>query len=139
VAAELLAAVQRGSTLPVSELQVPPADDVPRELRAAVALLMAWVAQLARDERIDAALLATRSDLAAYLRGDPDARVGLGWRSGLVAEPVRALVEGQAVLAFDGADRLVLEERSGRLFSRPGRAGEEAGGIGVGPGADPGG
>ena len=54
----------------------------PRELRAAVALLMAWIAQLARDERIDAALLATRGDLAAYLRGDPEARVAQGWRSG---------------------------------------------------------
>jgi ribonuclease D len=115
-AAELLAAVQRGAARPVGELQLPPADDVPKELRAAVALLMAWVAQLARDERIDAALLATRSDLASYLRGDPHARMGRGWRAGIVAEPVRALVEGRAVLAFDGADRLVLEERSGRTF-----------------------
>ncbi len=128
VADELLGAVQRGSALPVGELRLPPADDVPRELRAAVALLMAWIAQLARDERIDAALLATRSDLAAYLRRDPEARVGKGWRSSLVAEPVRALVEGRAVLAFDGADRLVLEERSGRPLSRRGGAGEEAGG-----------
>jgi ribonuclease D len=128
VAGELLGAVQRGSALSVGELPLPPADDVPRELRAAVALLMAWIAQLARDERIDAALLATRSDLGAYLRGDPDARVGKGWRSILVAEPVRALVEGRAVLAFDGADRLVLEERSGQPFSSLGGAGGEAGG-----------
>jgi ribonuclease D len=119
VAAELLAAVRQGVARPATELQLPPADDVPKELRAAVALLMAWIAQLARDERIDAALLATRSDLAAYLRGDPDARVGRGWRSRLVAEPVRALVEGRAVLAFDGVDRLVLEERSGRLSQQP--------------------
>ena len=62
---------------PPAELRLPPADDVPKELRAAVALLMAWVAQLARDERIDAALLATRGDLASYLRGDPSR----GWRT----------------------------------------------------------
>jgi ribonuclease D len=124
VAAGLLAAVEQGAKLGPDELQLPPADDVPKELRAAVALLMAWVAQLARDERIDASLLATRGDLAAYLRGDAGSRVGRGWRLGLVAEPVRALVEGRAVLAFAGADRLVLEERSGRPYrsesERPG-------------------
>jgi ribonuclease D len=116
VTTELLAAVARGLALPAAQLRLPPADDVPKELRAAVALLMAWVAQLARDERVDAALLATRGDLAAYVRGDPDARLAGGWRSVMVAEPVRALVEGRAVLAFDGAGRLVLEERSGRAF-----------------------
>jgi ribonuclease D len=116
VATELLAAAERGLALPVGQLRLPPADDVPKELRAAVALLMAWVAQLARDERVDAALLATRSDLAAYLRADPDARMAHGWRSTMVAEPVRALVEGRAVLAFDGSSRLVLEERSGQSF-----------------------
>jgi ribonuclease D len=118
VAAELLAAVKRGAALTAAAIHLPPADDVPKDLRAAVALLMAWVAQLARDQRVDAALLATRSDLASYLRGDADARVGRGWRAQMVAEPVRALVEGRAVLAFDGADRLVLEERSGRPLAR---------------------
>ena len=54
--------------------------------------------------------------------------MGKGWRSAMVAEPVRALVEGRAVLAFDGADRLVLEERSGRPLSRRGGGGGEAGG-----------
>jgi ribonuclease D len=120
VAAEVLAAAKQGTALPASRVRLPPADDVPKELRAAVALLMAWVAQLARDQRVDAALLATRSDLASYLRGDADARVGRGWRAQMVAEPVRALVEGRAVLAFDGADRLVLEERSGRPLRAPG-------------------
>ncbi len=120
VAGDLLEVVQRGAARPAAELQLPPADDVPKELRAAVALLMAWIAQLARDERIDAALLATRGDLASYLRRDRDARVGQGWRAGMVAEPLRALVDGRAVLAFDGADRLVLEERSGRAFQAGG-------------------
>jgi hypothetical protein len=34
----------------------------------------------------------------------------------MVAEPVKALVEGRAALGFDGAGRLVLEERSRRPF-----------------------
>jgi ribonuclease D len=128
-AAELLTAVAGGAARPAGDLQLPPSDDVPKELRAAVALLMAWVAQLARDERIDAALLATRSDVAAYLRGDPDARLGRGWRAGLVAEPIRALVEGRAVLAFDRTDQLVLEERSGRAYRGGGDGDADAGGT----------
>jgi ribonuclease D len=123
VASNLLAAVERGAALPAGELRLPPAEDVPKELRASVALLMAWVAQLARDERIDAALLATRGDLAAHLRGDPESRLAWGWRSVMVAPPVQALVEGRAVLAFDGSGRLVLEERSGRPFAKGGDVG----------------
>jgi ribonuclease D len=116
VTKDLLAAIQRGTALRAGDLRLPPADDVPKEMRAAVALLMAWVAQLARDERVDAALLATRADLASYLRGDPASRLAGGWRSVMVAEPIRAIVEGRAVLAFDGEGRLLLEERSGRPF-----------------------
>ena len=70
VAAEVLEAIERGRNLAEAELRVPPVDDVPKELRAPVALVMAWVAQLGRDERIDASLLATRGDVALYLRGD---------------------------------------------------------------------
>jgi ribonuclease D len=113
---QLLAAVQRGRALPARDLQLPPAEDVPKELRAAVSLLVAWVAQLARDQRVDAAVLATRGDLAAYLRGDPDSKLARGWRAVMVAEPIGALVQGRAALAFDGGAHLVLEERSGRAF-----------------------
>ncbi|MGH9055394.1 MAG: ribonuclease D [Acidimicrobiales bacterium] len=113
VAAQVFAAVEAGRSLPEADLEIPPSDDVPREARASVSLLMAWVGQLARNERIDAALLATRADLAAYLRGDPDARLAQGWRAKIVAEPVRALVDGNAALAFDGSGELVLETRSG--------------------------
>lgn len=117
VVAELLAAVQRGRALPAHDLRLPPVEDVPKELRAAVALLVAWVAQLARDQRVDAAVLATRGDLAAYLRKDPDARLARGWRAAMLAEPVGALVKGRAALAFDGGAHLVLEERSRRAFT----------------------
>lgn len=117
VAAEILSAIERGRGLPVSELCLPPADDVPRELRAPVALVMAWIAQLARDSRVDASLLATRSDVASFLRGGGDSRLSHGWRNDLVAGALRALVEGRAALGFDGAGSLVLEERSGRPFS----------------------
>jgi ribonuclease D len=117
VGAEVLEAVKRGKALSPSQILVPPADDVPRELRAPVALVMAWVAQIARDERIDATLLATRGDVATYLKGEEGSRVARGWRAEMLAEPIRALVDGDAVLAFDGSGRLVLEERSGRRYT----------------------
>jgi ribonuclease D len=117
VASEVLEAVERGKSLSATQISAPPADDVPKELRAPVALVMAWVAQIGRDERIDATLLATRSDVASYLKGEPGSRLATGWRSEMLAEPIRALVDGDAVLAFDGAGRLVLEERSGRTYS----------------------
>jgi ribonuclease D len=114
LAAALLEAIERGKALPADRVRLPPIDDVPKDLRPPVALIMAWVAQLARDERIDPALLATRSDVAAFLRGDPAARLARGWRENMLAGPITALVEGRAGLAFNGQGGLVLEERSGR-------------------------
>lgn len=108
----ILEAVARGAALTPEQLRVPPTDDLTRELRPAVALVASWIAQLARTVRIDATLLATRSDIAALLRGDPEARLAKGWRSHLVGEPIRRLVEGEASLAFAGDGQLVLEERS---------------------------
>lgn len=117
VSAEVLAAVERGRALEPSALCLPPADEVPRELRAPVALIMAWIAQLARDERIDASLLATRGDVAAFLRHDGTSRLERGWRRDLLAEPIRALVGGRAALGFEPGGGLVLEARSGRPLS----------------------
>lgn len=114
VVPEILAAVERGRALPASAVTSPPGDDVPRELRPAVALAAAWIAQLARDQQIEATVVATRSDLAAYLRGDTTVRLATGWREAMIGAPLRALVGGQASLAFDGEGGLVLEARSGR-------------------------
>lgn len=125
VAAEVLSAIERGKSLAPDALRLPPADEVSKEMRAPVALVMAWVAQLARDEKIDAGLLATRSDVAAFLRHDTTSRLAHGWRSTMLADRIQALVRGEAVLAFEGAGRLVLEERSGRPFTGLDRAQEE--------------
>ena len=87
--------------------------DDAKDLRPAVALVAAWVNQLARDRALDPALLATRADVEALVRGDDDARLATGWRAELAGGPIRRLVAGDAALAFeDGA--VVLEERSGR-------------------------
>ena len=81
IAEEILEAVSEGKAAPPPPVP-PTADDLDRTLRPAVALISAWISQLARDEHVDTALLATRADLVAFLRGDDDARLGSGWRAG---------------------------------------------------------
>ncbi len=113
---EILAEVEAGRSVPESALHLPRRDDLDRELRPALALLVAWVSQLSRELAIDPALLATRNDLTAFLNGDPDARLGQGWREELVGRPARRLVDGELALAFDGKGGLTLERRSGELI-----------------------
>lgn len=109
---QILTAVERGLTQPVERRPRSNHAELGRELRPAVSLVSSWVSQLARDEELDTALLATRSDLESLLRGDPDSRLATGWRADLVGEPIRKLVSGEASLAFDGNGGLVLESRS---------------------------
>lgn len=106
-ARELLEAVAAGLAM---EAPLPPADgeELERSLRPAVALVSAWVSEVARQERIDTALLATRSDLVALLRGDTDARLTSGWRHDLLGDGIRRLVAGHAALTFDGRGSLRL-------------------------------
>jgi ribonuclease D len=111
---EIMEAVERGRGLAPRLLRLPPSVEVSRELRPAVALAAVWVAQLARDEEVDAALLATRADIVAYLTGSAGARLAQGWRAQLVGEPLRRLVSGEASLALDGNGLLLLEARSGK-------------------------
>jgi ribonuclease D len=107
LAEEILDAVRQADRADVP--QAPPSsDDLDRSMRPAVTLVSAWVAQLARDERLDTALLATRADIVAFLRGDPGARLGSGWRNDLVGDGIRRLVGGEAGLTFDGEGRLRL-------------------------------
>lgn len=90
------------------------ATELPAAMRPAVPLVTAWVAQLSRELSIDPAIIATRSDLEAFLRDDADARLGTGWRAELVGIPLRRLVSGEVAMAFDGQRGLVIEERSGK-------------------------
>jgi ribonuclease D len=100
VAAELLAAVAEGK-----RAEPPPTpsggDDLERELRPAVTLVSAWVSQVAKTERIDTSILATRADLIALLSGDPDARLAHGWRAELLGDDINRLLAGDAALTFD--------------------------------------
>ncbi len=111
-AEEILAAVHHGASQPPPELPVG-TEDVDKELRPAITLISAWVSQLARSERIDAALLATRSDLVAFLQGVPEARLRSGWRAELLGDAITNLIEGRAALTFTGAQQRTGGVRSG--------------------------
>ena len=107
IAEEILEAVRAAKGAPAPSAPAS-ADDLDRNMRPAVTLVSAWVGQLARDERIDPALLATRADIVAFLRGDDGARLGTGWRNDLVGDGIRRLVGGEAGLTFDPEGRLRL-------------------------------
>jgi len=110
---DVLAAVERGRALPADQVAYPEAKPVPAELRAAVPLLMSWVAQRARELDLDPAVLATRGDLEAFLRGDDDGRLAAGWRAEALAQDVADLLEGRAGLSFAKGEGLVLRAVDG--------------------------
>ncbi len=109
VARELLDAVEAGRAMDESELRRPPRrDDVP-ELDAAVALLAAWVSELATSERIDKRLLATRDDVKDLVYRRPS-RLDDGWRAQLAGRELRRLLDGEAVIRLtDGGRHLRME------------------------------
>ena len=115
VSAGILRAVSQANQLPPIVEPVSKRTEDRRDLRAAVTLVAAWVAQLARDAALDPALLGTRADIEALVRGDDGAKMGTGWRRELVGSAVGDLLAGRASLAFDGNRGLLLE---GRLYSR---------------------
>lgn len=95
---------------------------VPREpkspdrshLQPVVALVSAWLSQVARDDDLDPALVATRADLTAFLDGEPDARLAGGWRYERYGSRVEELMTGNAAVALEPDGKLRLEKRSGR-------------------------
>ncbi len=116
ISLEIIAAVKEGLTRDVA-VPMPDGDELDRSLRPAVTLVSAWVAEVARTEHIDTALLATRADLVALLRGDANARLATGWRHDLLGDGIRRLVEGRAGLTFDGKGglRLIAVEASNTI------------------------
>ena len=111
---ELLAFLDdiRKAKLDIEPTSKPPKLD--QALKPAVNLIVSWAAQHAAEADLDPALVATRSDIEALLRGDPECRALQGWRADIVATPVQQLLSGAAAVAFDGQGKLVLEERSRR-------------------------
>ncbi len=116
----ILDLVEAGTKLPPPPRTQTNRRETRPDLRPAVALVAAWVGQIARELSLDPTLLGTRADIEALVRGDEDARLSIGWRAELAGEPIRRLMSGEAAVAFDGDGGLVLEERSGIVVPGPG-------------------
>ena len=110
VAEGLLGAVAAADDLPPLEAGASRRDNG-NDVRAAVTLVTAWVAQLSRDINLDPTLVGTRSDIEDLVRGVPDSKMTTGWRHQVVGGPVDDLLSGRAALAFDGRGGLLLEPR----------------------------
>jgi ribonuclease D len=106
---ELLAAVELGREMPNQTLRVPEKYDDGPELDAAVALLAAYVAELARAQRLEKQLLATRDDVKALVHGRPS-RLDSGWRAEVAGDALHRLLDGQAVIRLTDGRRLTLED-----------------------------
>ncbi len=83
------------------------------QLKPVVALLAAWLSQVARDDELDPALVATRADLAAFLEGESEARLATGWRYERYGVQLEQLMAGKAAVALEPDGKLRLERRSG--------------------------
>lgn len=110
-AAEILAAVERGRALPSDQLRLPPDAAESKASQVAVAVSAGLVRQIAEQLDFDQGLLATRTDIALLVVGEPS-RLDVGWRSDLAGDPIRRLLAGEVAAAFDDGGRLVLEQRS---------------------------
>ena len=111
---EILSLVAEGLRRPSEDVPTLDTEEGPKldkELRAAVTLVSAWVSQVAKDEALDPALLATRADITDLLRGSKNSRLSTGWRADLVGSRIQDLVTGRAAVAFDPRGGLVLEPR----------------------------
>jgi ribonuclease D len=110
-AVEILEAVERGRSLPQDELHLPPDAAESKASQVAVAVCAGLVRQIAERLDFDQGLLATRSDIALLVVGEPS-RLDRGWRSDLAGGPIRQLLAGEVSAAFDAGGQLVLEARS---------------------------
>jgi ribonuclease D len=110
-AVEILDAVERGRSLASDELRLPPDAAESKASQVAVAVCAGLVRQIADQLDFDQGLLATRSDIALLVVGEPS-RLDVGWRSDIAGGPIRRLLAGEVAAAFGADGQLVLETRS---------------------------
>jgi len=106
-AREILDAVREGRGRTVSRPERH-GEELDARARAALTLMGSWVAEVARRERLDPVLLATRADLVDFANGGTAGRLASGWRAELVANDLRDILEGRAGVAVDDRGRLRL-------------------------------
>jgi len=106
---EIMTAIREGAQHTI-ELPSHESDDVEKWARPALTLITAWIGELARKNKIDATLLATRSDISAFLRKSSDARLMQGWRAAVVGEDLNRILSGTVGLSVDRDGHLKLIE-----------------------------
>jgi ribonuclease D len=104
---EIMTAVRDGAKISVTLPSIDN-DDVDKFARPALTLITAWVGELARKHKIDATLLATRSDITAFLRQSPNARLRQGWRATLIGDDLVRILNGEVGLSVDRDGHLKL-------------------------------
>jgi ribonuclease D len=104
---EIMTAVRDGAKISLTLPSIDN-DDVDKFARPALTLITAWVGELARKHKIDATLLATRSDITAFLRQSPNARLRQGWRATLVGDDLVRILNGEVGLSVDRDGHLKL-------------------------------
>jgi ribonuclease D len=114
-AEEIMAAIERGARLEPGDLHLPPGPQGESIAKPAIAIAASWVAERSHQLHIDPAILATRADIVAFLQDPPTGRLQSSWRNGLIGEPIRRLVAGDAALVLQKGS-LILEQRSGVPF-----------------------
>lgn len=103
---ELLEAIEQGLALREPALRLPPKPPRATVSAGAVALALAWVAEVAERHELAPAVLATRDDVIALRRGE--GRLADGWRRRLVGDDLEALWRGETLVGLrDGALELV--------------------------------
>ncbi|MFM8866797.1 MAG: ribonuclease D [Ilumatobacteraceae bacterium] len=105
--AEILEAIKAGADEVFTTDESKRIDIDPRR-RSAIPLIVAWVAERARQSELDPAFLATRHDIDEYLGGLPQARLRHGWRAELLLTDLDGLVDGSLALSVDDQGRLRL-------------------------------
>ena len=106
---EIMTAIREGAQRTI-ELPNHESDDVEKWARPALTLITAWIGELARKHKIDATLLATRSDISAFLRKSPDARLLNGWRASVIGDDLKKILAGTVGLSVDRDGHLKLIE-----------------------------
>lgn len=109
-AAEIVAVIAASKDLPPPPTQPRKPHGGP-DLRPAVTLIAAWMTQYADDIDLDPAMLGSRSDIEDFVRAG-ESRLATGWRNELAGTAIRALLAGEAAVAFDGDGRVIVEKRS---------------------------
>lgn len=110
LSADILKTIAQGAALSRDEIRLPPKGRDDKSIQPTASVCLAWIAQRAEEEAIDASVLGTRNDVVRLIVGEPT-RLDTGWRNELIGRDLLALVNGDKSLVVDKGQRLLLVDR----------------------------